>query len=323
MRFGALFAVVPLLSSCGQGAATAETSAEPTTLKARIAAAAPGDTIRLAPGNYGALVVRDRNRLTIAGGTFTGITVRGGSGISFVDTRVEVEPPVRHTPMVNIMDATDVAFTRLSVNALPAADETRKGYGVNILRSTGVTITGLSVTGSAKGMVIQSSKAVTVRDATLERLQSDGIQVGNLDGATFENISVGELKPKPGDHPDGFQASNAIANVTIRHFRFRSTGDGDGQGIFISDAKPPARHANLVLEDVEIANRFGRCVSIDQADGVRLRNIACTSRPPYIDRPGLYLKDVSGLDSADVSACKQARDRVSGKERRTKTVKCR
>lgn len=323
MRAGSLGLAALLLMSCSQDVDADEVQAEPVTLKARIAAAAPGDTIRLAPGDYGAVSIRNRTGLTIQGGTFTAIGVRGGSGIRFVDTRVETTPALRHTPMVNLLDTADVSFTRLTVNALVADDGARRGYGVNVLRSTGIKFAGVSVTGAAKGMVILSSKDVTVRDAVFERLQSDGIQVGKLETATFENISVGELKPVKGDHPDGFQAIDATSDLTIRGFRFRSSGDGDGQGIFISDAKAPTRHRNVVIEDVEIANRFGRCVSIDKADGVRLRNIACTSRAPYIDRPGIYLHDVTELDSADISACKQFRDRVKGKEQRTKTVKCR
>jgi len=292
------------------------------TLAQQVKTAAPGTTIQLAPGNYGALSLRNRSGLTIRGGTFTSITVRGGEKLAFFDTRVEAEPAKRHSPMVLVMDAANIGFERLAIVSILSLEGDRRGYGVNILRSTDVTISGLTVDGAAKGMVIMTSKGIRVRDAVLERLQSDGIQVGTLDGALFENISVGELKPKPGDHPDGFQAVDAVANLTIRGFKFRSVGEGDGQGIFVSDAKAAARHTNLVIEDVVIANRFGRCVSIDKADGVRLRNIACTSRPPYIDRPGLYLKEVTGLDALDTSACIQKRDAVQGIDKQRKTVKC-
>lgn len=291
-------------------------------LAAQILAAADGDVLKYS-GDFAPALLKNKKGLTIIGGRFTKIEIRTGARLTFVDTVIIGTPEVRHSPLLNILPGSaDIRFDGLKITATPRADGARLGYAIKLIGGERITFAGLEVSGTTKAMVAGSTKGLRVYRAKVYDLQSDGFQVGNLDGAEFIDIDVGQLNPAPGDHPDGFQGLSGSKNLTIRNFRMYGAGVGDGQGIFLSDAVYPARYTGIVVENVNIANKFGRCVSIDQADGVRLRNIVCISRPGFTDRAGIQLFDVTGLDASDTVACTQGRNKVSGVELRSFTFNC-
>lgn len=317
---GILLAVVLMFWPSKSPAATLPVTGA--TWSKQLALAVDGDTLDFT-GDPVAASLSGKTGLTIVGGRFTSLTIRGGSRLTFIDTAIVATPALRHTQLLAIVNnATDLRFERLKISTTPRIDGALLGYGVSITGGERIGFYGLEVSGATKGMVASGTKGLTVHRAYVHNLRSDGFQTLGLDGAEFVDIEVGQLTPEVGDHPDGFQGNKPSRNLTIRNFRFFGSGVGDGQGIFLSDAVWPARYTNIVIENVNIANKYARCLSVDQADNLRLRNIVCTSRRPILARPGIHLRDITGLDAADTVACVQARIAVVGVEARAFTFDC-
>lgn len=298
-------------------------AANPTNFPAQLAAAKPGDTIAMA-GEFGAVTIKANSRLTFTGLRAASLTVRGGTDLTFADTVISGTPAARHVPMVQVVDAARLRFTDLSVVSVPGPAGERNGYGVTVARSEDVAFDRLTVTGATKGMVLGASSNIAVRVARLTGLRSDGIQFGAVNGLLLEDVTVADLRPvrdgpvKTHDHADGIQATIASTDVTIRRFRF--TDGADGQGIFISDARDPARYARIRIEGAVIAATHARCVSIDDADAVFVRDVTCMGVPGAA-KPGIYLTRLTGLDALRTVAQVQVRDPGVAAERARTVMK--
>jgi hypothetical protein len=173
--------------------AIAMIAASPTSLEMTISRARAGDTIRLAPGDYGPVAVRDRHW----------------------------ERPVT----IEAQDAVMVLNLE-GVNGLiirggkfgPALDN--RGYAALVRSSSQISFAGSSFVDAKHGLVIDRSNNVTVDSVTLSGMTADGINIASSQHVRISKSRCTDFNPSPGAHPDCIQlwsrpATGITSDITL------------------------------------------------------------------------------------------------------------
>lgn len=204
-------------------------TADQTNLTKTLNAMGPGDTVILSPGGYGVVTVPRKSWLTpinidARAASFTGIVIFRASGVNWTGGRV-----------------------------------IGTGYGVSIRDVERVTLTGAEISDAVRGIVINNGTDVKILKNKLHDLQTDGIDVIG-ERILVEGNVITDMKPLPGDHPDGIQLWSAndkqTRDITIRN----NTVTGMTQGIF-------ARAQVLGLKNITVT---GNKVTVAYGNGIVL-----------------------------------------------------
>lgn len=233
-------------------------AATPATLPARLNTVRPGDTLNLAPGNYGDVVLSGRNfdpPLTINAGTArfrfvaenaSGITVNGG----------ELGPALGPDP--------DNTF-KLGA----------RGYAAHVQRSRRIVFNGTTFADAVRGLVIGESTDIAVDRAKLTRLKTDGINIASSQRVIVTRSECTEFTPRPKDHPDCIQMWSRpnlppTANVTLRD----NVARGDMQGFtgfnHMRNGVDDGGFDNIVIENNRVFGTFPQGVALMKARNSRV-----------------------------------------------------
>jgi hypothetical protein len=173
--------------------AVAMISASPASIEDTIRRAQPGDTIRLAPGNYGTVTLHDR----------------------------QWAQPVT----IDAKDAVMVlVLERVSGLAIrggrfgPARDNL--GYAALLRSSSRISFEGSNFVDATRGMVIDRSNNVTIDSATFSGMTVDGINIASSQHVRVSNSRCADFSPEPGAHPDCVQlwsrpATGITSDITL------------------------------------------------------------------------------------------------------------
>jgi hypothetical protein len=196
------------------GVAMALIAATPETLAGRLAAAGPGDVLRLAPGEYGRVEIRGREfepRLRIEAG----------------EARLQLV--VRHSAGIDVDGGRFVAATAKSPrdSGLPM----RAGYAAEVRDSSHVRFAGGQFSDSVRGLVVARSSDIELRDLRFDRMSSDGINIAGGQRVLVERVECHDFAPHDGAHPDCVQLwasarTGPTADVTVRDSLARGTTMG-------------------------------------------------------------------------------------------------
>lgn len=220
MRFPVPLAAVALVACSGAVSAPVG-PATPATLAARLKTAQAGETIRLAPGDYGIVTFpRGTNAPAItidaAAATFTGLVLNKVGGVTIRGGKV-VGPGGR-------------------------------SYGISIRSSDNVRIEGMRISGAHRGVVVNESSNVALVGNELTGLISDGINVALSDHVLVERNRCHDFSPnlavfdasgkrlRDGDHPDCIQAWSRPTRAPVSDVRvLDNVAEGNMQGIFFGN----------------------------------------------------------------------------------------
>ncbi|WP_377845467.1 NosD domain-containing protein [Bosea sp. UC22_33] len=199
----------------------AERLATPATLSSMLKAASGGETIVLAPGDYGAMQFPQKAyspaiRIQAQQANFTGLILASLSGVT-IDGGTIVGPGGR-------------------------------SYGVSIREARNIRIANMTISGAHRGIVVNQGEDVALVGNRLTELISDGINVAYSRRVRIERNSCRDFRPTPavydaagnrlkdGDHADCIQAWSRPAfpptsDLTI----IDNEADGLMQGIFLGN----------------------------------------------------------------------------------------
>lgn len=269
-----------LLSACAGEAAIV--AATPETLAATIAAAKPGDTVRIAAGNYPKLVIRKRSFVppliveAAAGATVAGVVLVEVRGLTWRGGTI-VAPGGR-------------------------TGRGPEGIGLRARNVEFVNVEGTTLRDAVRGATFAESSDIRFTGNKLTGLRTDGVNFALSRRLLVEGNSCTDFTPNPatynpdgsllkdGDHPDCIQlwsrpAAPPTADVTIRN----NTATGAMVGIFMGN------HVRGGIDD----GGFDR-VTIEN-------NVVRTSRPVAVSIQGgrgvrLTGNDVAGLPESRFKA---------------------
>ena len=244
--------------------ALAVLAADPASLPGVIAAARPGDTVRLVAGQYPTAVIRSRTfdpPLTVDAGsaTLAGVQIVGSMGIRWTGGTLQGQPG--NTTPVN--------------------------YGFWATDSRNITVDSVHISDFRVGIVFDRVTGGAVTGNWLARMTTDGFDADASRGLTIARNACSEFAPSPGAHPDCIQLWSRpdyppTADVTIT----ANTAVGAMQGISLFDGLL----GGLPQGGFDRVSVTGNTVQITYADGLTVmncrscsvRNNTVSSLPNYI-----------------------------------------
>lgn len=256
----ALLAILVLTTSVPADAAPRTFSvATASELRSAIGAARGGDTILLAPGNYGVLnlqwgtpryegVVQIRSADPSNRARFGQMLLGNSEGLSI--SGVDIQSAAN--PVVSI-GGTNIRFAGNRIRGATANgdpwDDNQTGMWIRGARN--VVVVSNDFQDLRQAMLIQRATSVAVRhnDFTVlrEGLNIAGSTRGDIDNNRFENFSP---RYHLREHPDAIQFWNTNESTGVSHYRIRNNflslgNDGKVQGIFLRTENRNLPHRNL------------------------------------------------------------------------------
>lgn len=259
-------------------------------LIAALANAVPGDTIALAPGDYGDVVLDGYNfsaNVTITSqqpnspATFDTLFVKNSSYITFDNIAVhhvisEGEPDWSSAFRIDKSD--HIAVVNSEVSGSADGNHVNDGQGLLFLDSSNILVDGNRFHDLKTGLSVGRSEFIEVKNNSFFDIRSDGADFANVrhvivDSNTFTNFHPAfEL----GDHPDMIQLWNDGAygdmhDIIINDNELMQGSGGNVQGIFIQGAltKPDGPSPPL-LHDLIIS---GNTIDLGAAQGIWLSDV--------------------------------------------------
>ncbi len=273
---------------------------------------APGTVIRLAPGDYGAVVLSRKHtpEALRAGLTLTSadpanparlaeLAINGATGLTVRNLRVGCSATIQPCAMylLSVTNSSAVTLQGVRLTGIGGGERGRQ-YGVFIRGSQNIKLVDSSVTATRYGVGMLDDRAVTIIGNEFQGLQTDGIRGGGVsDLLVAENI-LGGFTPKPKEHPDGIQLwstgqSEPGRRITIRDNLIVRGEGGIIQGIFVRDT-----NRQLPFEDLKITGNLviGAMYNGVAAAGVRGGEISDNSVFAYPDMKSyIVLRDGQGV----------------------------
>ncbi len=265
-----LAVALPALSGCQiavpASAATRLAITDAGSLQAALAAAKPGDRLRLQSGDYGNVLIQNMRfsgrpvLLVPAPGAeprFTDLNISGSSGLAFAGITFSGSD----NPMVNIGESDNVTiaaslFTGATRNADPWDDENR---ALSIRMSQKVRITDSRFTDIRFAIFVQRSSDVTLERNSFSLLR-EGLNFAANDNLRIAGNEFSLFRPNytKKEHPDAVQfwtsgETRGSHCVEISGNRMDFPGEVPVQGIFIRSELaengkiPDARHKDIRL----------------------------------------------------------------------------
>lgn len=259
-------------------------------LMAALADAQPGDTIELAPGNYGDVVIDGyqfthtvsiRSQDPNAPATFDALFIKNASFLTFDHIAVKHalasgEPDWSSAFRIDKSDHITVSNSEISGTA--DGNHTNDGQGLLVLDSTNVILEGNLFHDLKTGLSVGRSEDIVVRHNTFVDIRSDGADFANVRRVVVDGNVFTDFHPafSLGDHPDMIQVWNDgsygdMSDIVISNNKLSQGSGGNVQGIFIQGALagsdgtlPPALHDVIVS---------GNTINIGAAQGIWLSDV--------------------------------------------------
>lgn len=246
------YAVAAVAAACSMTAAAQAATVtvyNPTQLTAAVKAAKAGDTIRVAPGNYGAFEfknVNPRSAINIVAANsarmpvFTNLKVTKSSNLKL--TQLIASSPMPQQGKVlyagTITRSKNIQMTGMVFRGVAGGGVARDPRGLRISGSTNVTIAGNSFTELSHAILTDGSTRMNISDNGFSGIRVDGIISDGASGSTITRNRFANFRPQTGDHPDAIQVfnlGNATTGLTVSDNLIIGDAKGQMQGIFLTN----------------------------------------------------------------------------------------
>lgn len=255
-------------------------------LRAALDAAAAGDVIVLAAGDYGAVRIegaRFSPPVTIraeqpGGAVFDSLTIQGAEGLRFEG--IHVSHPDNGGPqsrIVEIADSDRIEIVNSEVNGR-VDDDFGGHFGIRIGGGQGHRILANRIHDVKHGIAVFGARDVTVAENRMEDIGEDSFKFAGVDGALVENNTGPErMFPAPRAHDDFMQFQGGPSRrVTIRGNVFLPQNSLHAQGIFVAG---DGGHADILIEENIIATTMARGISVNRGTGITVRRNTVVGLP--------------------------------------------
>ncbi len=275
-------------------------------LSAALSSASAGDTIRLAPSNYGALSVNNRvftNYVTLESSNksnpavFSHIEIEASNYLRIDTVKVVAESRegvgVFASSNVQIRNAWIHGKNQFNRQA-PVYTQVSTLYGINVGDgSSNVIIEGNSVSDvQSSAYVFFGVSEITVDANRCDWVASDCFKFGGVDQAIVtNNFGAQHIYASPSAHVDFMQGQGEVTNSVFRG-NVALMGNRSFQGLFFDDAE----FENLLFEDNLIYTAHNRGISVSSGRGIIARyntvlRLAGSQKATFIALPSGSVKE--------------------------------
>ncbi len=248
-----------------------------------------GETILLAPGNYGDVSLANLNPTSQ-------VTIRSAD-----PNNDAVFASLKLTRVANVL------FDDIDVHHVLNPGERDFVSAITVNGSTDITFVGINASGSlngnpfddGNGLFVQGSSRIAVLDSTFQEFNNaavfgkssevifagnsirdarEGVNIAQIDGGLFERNFITGIRPDESkrDHSDAFQVqaggSNGVSNDLV--FNANVIMGDNNQGIFIGNEKMAqgVRHTNIVVTNNYIEGNLRNAIGLGGIDNVVVQN---------------------------------------------------
>ncbi|NUN67940.1 hypothetical protein HCU40_25365 [Pseudanabaena biceps] len=267
---------------------------------AALSNATGGETIQLAPGNYGTLMLNRINfdvPVTIQGGNFAQMSVLLSSGLKFEGTKVDFVPDATTTSdsqAIRVWNSENIHFNAITLvgglavtgvdPSATAPDATGNvlgypaGKAINFATSANCSITNSDISVFAKGVVFAGGRDYLVDGNNIHNLRTTPIS-GTVDAnLTINNNHTWDSFPwrfGAQDHGDRIHIwtnGTAIAGLVITN-NYLDQGAGEPMlGIYLDDNNAKLGFINTVISGNTLIDGQGQGVLLENVSGTVTNN---------------------------------------------------
>ncbi|QMW22067.1 right-handed parallel beta-helix repeat-containing protein [Sandaracinobacteroides saxicola] len=280
--------LLPLLLAAGCHAAPRGPVADADGLAAALAAAGPGDTIILQPGDYGRLQLRDKSwdrPVTLRAaqpGTarFARIALENVRGLIFDGTGLDLVLGAgegERTRGADIRGGGALTFRNCAFSGTDDGNPDNDGFGLNARGVDGLTVENCTFRNLFRGAVFAQSRNLRITGNQVDTLRSDGFDFAEVDTALIAGNRFRDFffSAEKGDHADFIQfwtnQAGPSANITIRDNIMLQGKGRYAQGIFIR-SESGARYGKFVIQNNLYQGISLHGITIDAADAPEIRD---------------------------------------------------
>ncbi len=277
-------------------------------LRTALANATGGETILLAPGDYGDLGLGNNSgfnvdfpsNVTIISAdplrpaSFSWLTLDSVSNLTIdsvvLDYTFKAGDPLYIAPFsVNASQNVTIRNSTFSGDVAQGMTAADNGYGagtgLTISGSTGVTIAGNDISSFFRGMTVSNSTGTNISGNDLSAIRSDGMDFIQVQGVMIEGNRIHDFLTSPDseDHPDMIQFWTAgttapSTDVVIRNNVLDVGGGIWTQSIFMGNelvgqglAGPAMYYRNVTIEGNVITNGQLHGITVAETNGLVIR----------------------------------------------------
>jgi parallel beta-helix repeat protein len=252
-------------------------------LQVALVSAAAGDLIKLAAGDYGSVLIKNREysgTVTIESAdlqnpaTFGSIKLQNVSNLTIRNAEIDKIPAIAKA--VEVIDSDHVIIDNMDIHGdvtltVPA------GLGVAFLDSTNVQVTNSELHHLKVGVSHSDSQYITVAHNDIHDIREDGMHGGGSSDVTIVGNSFTSFYPETGDHADAIQfwtvnVTTVARNIVIQdNLVVRGAGD-PMQGIFMKDESTVLPYQNVTISGNVLVGTMYHGITLYHGDGVNVTN---------------------------------------------------
>lgn len=207
--------------------------------------------------------------VTIRGARFAGMCrILGCANLTIEDYSVDDPEKLANAGYLLSVDAS----ASITLRRGKLAGGGMNGRGLLITRSKGVLSEGLKVGGVYRGVLVDRSQDVTLRDTEVHHIRSDGLNIGVSQKVTIDGLTARDMLSE--GHPDVIQIINSpttpgiCSDILIRGVRAKV----QAQGINLFDHGRGGAD-RVLIEDVDLLVGYYHAINMENVRGLILRNI--------------------------------------------------
>jgi hypothetical protein len=292
---------------------TVSTSAQ---FSAAVKSSRAGDTILVAPGEYGVFVisgVRPTGIVTIkpldpeAGATFTQLRVVHSNNLTLEGFTVHnpIAPGAGRTSAVQITKSSGIALSGFDIHGSLNDNPHDDAHGLSIAESHRVMVLDSTFQQMHAAIVAARSSGIVIAGNTITEAR-EGVNMSQINGGLFERNHLSEFRPRAGDHPDFFQVHAAGTARGSQNLIFRDNVMIEREGftiggIFIrsENVATGVRHTNITVENNFYEGTYRNAIAVSNADGVRIEGNTVLENQHVGHASAIIIDDISRARIAD------------------------
>ena len=238
-----------------------------TELASAIKLAKGGETILLAPGDYGAVTINARamtSMVTIKSAdaahdaVLTDLSISRSSNFAFEDLDVHhllADGEADFTAAINIGSSAHIALNGIDITGTMDNDSNNDGVGMRITASSNIMVANSSFEQLNRAAVFSRDSGLVVAGNNVSHVR-EGFDFNAVHHVVIEKNVLTDIVPNFAlkEHPDAIQFWNAgvkegSSDVVIRNNTILTKSGNYVQGIFIGGEDPEYRHSNFLIEN--------------------------------------------------------------------------
>lgn len=236
-------------------------------LTAALKTAKGGETILLAPGNYGAVsinaakpagVVTIKSADPANDAVLRTLKVSNSVNLSFED--LDIRHPLLageadYVPAIWIATSKHITMNGFDITGSLDGNANNDGWGIRLDTSSNVMIANSSFQQLNRAMITNNADAVVIAGNKVTEVR-EGFDFADVQHVIIEGNAISKVQPNwaKGDHPDAIQFwNNGVASgssdVIIRNNSILTDAKAVVQGIFVGMENAALRHSDFVVEN--------------------------------------------------------------------------